>query len=143
MEICQIGKYTADDACEAAPACEGDAVQCAQALEVWKLKCAMTKEPEDAAYTRGKSIAAGEGDSFEGNPLDSANAQDVDIGAVISQAAGERTLSGTCIAPQTLTLLGHSYTLDTTQLCNFAQIVGYLMVACASIIAVRMVTSGA
>lgn len=139
--ICKNGTYT-DSGCTAAPACDGDAIQCAQATQAWKIKCDMETEPTDAAYTLGKGIAEG-GTDPHGNPLDPANATNVDIGNIVSTAAGQRTLTGTCIASPSMTVLGKTFTFDTTLFCQFSSIVGYMMVAASSIIAVRMVTSGA
>ncbi len=122
-------------------ACTGDAVQCAQASAAWKLNCSMTTEPTDATYTLGKSIAAGGADP-KGNPFDAANITTVNVGDIVSTAAGQRTLTETCIASPSFTVMGKTFTFDTTKFCQFASIVGYMMVAASSIIAVRMVTSG-
>jgi hypothetical protein len=105
------------------------------------MKCELTKEPEDDAYKLGKTIAEG-GEDPAGNPLAPENIEEIDLGQIIADAAGQRSLSSSCIPPQTFSVMGHSYTLDTTLLCQFAEIVGYMMVAASSIIAVRMVTSG-
>lgn len=137
--ICKIGSYT-DNGCTAAPACDGDAVQCAQANYAWKMKCNQETEPDDAAYLLGKSLAEGGADPM-GNPLDPANATNFDIGSIVSTAAGQRSLSAHCIPSPSFSALGGTFTLDTTKFCEFAGIVGYLMVACASIIAVRMVAA--
>lgn len=129
-------------ACTAsAPACDGDAVQCAQAAEAWKINCAIRAEPSDAAYTLGKSIAAGGADPVK-SPLDPSLLETVNVASIVSGAGAVRTLTGSCIPPQTFTVQGHAYTFDTTLFCQFATIVGYLMVAASSVIAIRMVVSG-
>jgi hypothetical protein len=126
--------------CAAQPACEGDAVQCAQAVFSWEIKCALTEEPTDDAYKLGKTVASGGADPAD-NPFDPANIQEIDVESVVSQAAGQRSLTGTCIQSPSFSVLGHSYTMDTTKLCQFAEIVGNLMVALSTIIAIRMITS--
>jgi hypothetical protein len=126
--------------CDAAPACTGDAIQCAQAVFSWEIKCALTEEPTDDAYKLGKAVASG-GDDPAGNPFDPANIEEIDEESIVSQAAGQRFLSGTCVQPPSFSVLGRSYTMDTTKLCQFAEIVGNLMVALSTIIAIRMITS--
>lgn len=139
--ICKSSSFS-DGGCTAPPACDGDAIQCAQANQAWKIKCNMEKEPEDAAYVLGKTLAGG-GSDPSGNPLDPSKVTEVSISGIVSGAAGQRTLSGSCIASPSFTVLGRSFTFNTDLFCQFASIVGYLMVAASSIIAVRMVTSGA
>lgn len=138
--ICKSGSYT-DGGCAAPPACDGDAVQCAQANQAWKIKCDLETEPTDEAYTLGKSIAAGGADP-KGNPFDAANVTTVNVGDIVSTAAGQRTLTETCISSPSFTVMGGTFTFDVTKFCQFASIVGYMMVAASSIIAIRMVTSG-
>lgn len=125
----------------AAPACDGDAVQCAQAAEAWKINCAIRTEPTDAAYVLGKSITTGGADPVK-SPLDPSLLTTVDVAAIVTGAGGVRTLTGSCIPPQTFSVGGHSYTFDTVKFCEFAAIIGYLMVAASSVIAIRMVVSG-
>lgn len=138
--ICKSTSFSG--ACTAsAPACDGDAVQCAQAAEAWKINCAIRTEPTDAAYTLGKSIAAGGADPVK-SPLDPSLLETVNVASIVSGAGAVRTLTGSCIPPQTFTVQGHSYTFDTVLFCQFAAIVGYLMVAASSVIAIRMVVSG-
>lgn len=56
LSICQQTSYSAST-CSAPPACTGDAVQCAQALEVWKTRCdlldAMTPKNTDDSPISG------------------------------------------------------------------------------------------
>lgn len=138
--ICKSTAFSG--ACTAsAPACDGDAVQCAQAAEAWKINCAIRTEPTDAAYTLGKSIAAGGADPVK-SPLDPSLLDTVNVESIVTGAGAVRTLTGACIPPQTFTVQGHSYTFDTTLFCQFATIIGYLMVAASSVIAIRMVVSG-
>lgn len=140
--MCKDSSFAGSCAAGAAPACTGDAVQCAQATAAWQIKCDVETEPTDAAYTLGKSLSSGGADPVS-DPLSAANTTNTDIGVMIGTAGGVRTLTASCIPSPSFTVMGHSYSMDTTLFCNFASIVGYLMVAAASVIAVRMVTSGA
>jgi hypothetical protein len=126
--------------CAAAPACTGDAVQCAQAVEIWKLQCALTTEPTDTAYELGKSIVEGN-DPLTDNPLDPENITEIDVEDIVSQAAGQRTLTASCIESPSLSILGKTYTFDTSYLCQIGEMLGYMLVAAASIIAVRMISA--
>lgn len=138
--ICKSTSFSG--ACTAsAPACDGDAVQCAQAAEAWKINCAIRTEPTDAAYVLGKSISSGGADPVK-SPLDPSLLTSVDVAGIVTGAGSVRTLSGSCIPPQTFTVGGKAYTFDTTLFCQFAEIIGYLMVAASSVIAIRMVVSG-
>ena len=138
--ICKATAFSG--ACTAsAPACDGDAVQCAQAAEAWKINCAIRTEPTDAAYVLGKAISGGGADPVK-SPLDPSLLTTVDVAGIVSGAGSVRTLTGSCIPPQTFTVGGKSYVFDTTLFCQFASIIGYLMVAASSVIAIRMVVSG-
>ena len=135
---CVTGSFSGS--CGGAPACDGDAVQCAQALAAWKIQCNMEKEPEDAAYKLGKSITEG-GNDPAGNPLSEDKTNKIDVASIVSQAAGQRTLSASCIPSPSFSALGRTYTLNTDYLCKFAEAVGYLLVALSSVIAIRMVAA--
>lgn len=137
--FCKSASYT-DNGCKVAPVCDGDAVQCAQAREAWKARCNAETEPTDPSYLLGKTIAEGGADSIT-SPLDPSNHSGIDVGGIVSTAASQRTLSRSCIRNPSFSALGHSYTMDATLFCQFAGIVGYLMIAASSIIAVRMVAS--
>jgi len=138
--ICKVTSFSG--ACTAsAPACDGDAVQCAQAAEAWKINCAIRTEPTDAAYVLGKAISGGGADAVK-SPLDPSLLTTVDVAGIVTGAGSVRTLTGSCIPPQTFSLSGKSYVFDTTLFCQFATIIGYLMVAASSVIAIRMVVSG-
>ena len=127
--------------CGSPPACDGDAVQCAQAKASFETKCLLEKEPEGAAYTLGKSIAEGGSDSVI-SPLHASQVETRDIASIISSAAGQRTLSASCIPSQGFTIGLGSYSIDTVLFCSFAQIMGYLFVAVASVHAVKMLAGG-
>lgn len=128
-------------ACGSLPACDGDAVQCAQAKASFETKCLLEKEPEGAAYTLGKSIAEGGSDSVI-SPLHASQVETRDIASIISDAAGQRTLSASCISSQSFTIGLGSYSIDTVLFCSFAQIMGYLFVAVASVHAVKILAGG-
>lgn len=138
--FCQKGSFSGSCAPGAEPACEGDAVQCAQAKAAWKLHCDLSREPDDEAYKLGKSLVGGGADP-KGNPLDPSKITEVNVGQIVAQAAGQRTLSGQCIQSPSFSALGKTWSLDVTLFCRFAAIVGYLMVAASSVIAVRMISA--
>jgi hypothetical protein len=140
--LCGGDSSYADGSCGGtAPKCTGDAVQCAQAVEIWKLQCALTTEPDDDAYKLGKAVIAGNDPGASVDPLNPANITEIDVRDVVSQAAGQRTLSASCIASPNLNLLGRNYTLDMEYVCKFGELLGYMMVAAASIIAIRMISA--
>jgi hypothetical protein len=136
---CQIGKWTAND-CKTAPVCQGDAIQCAQAREIKELKCAMITEPEDDVYKLGKLLAEG-GQDPAYDPNAEENVREVNISEIIAEEAGKRFISGQCIQSPTFSIGGRSFTLDVTPFCGFLVAMGYVMVAVASVVAIRMVVS--
>lgn len=139
--LCKVGTFGGSCAPGAEPSCDGDAIQCAQARAAWRIQCDLTEEPTDAQYTLGKSIATGGADPVV-TPIDPSQVTAVDVASIVSNAAIQRTLSESCIPNQTFVVAGHSFTFDTTLFCSFASVVGYLMVAASSVIAIRMVVSG-
>lgn len=127
--------------CGSLPACDGDAVQCAQAKATFELNCTMKTEPTDDAYKLGKLVSGGGADPA-GNPLAADKVETVNVSSIIQDAASVRTLSAQCIPAPSFTVAGNSFTFNVTPFCNFAQIVGYLMVAASTVIAIRMVSGG-
>ena len=138
--MCLSTSFSGVCAAGAAPSCTGDAVQCAQAAASWKIQCDIETEPSDAAYTLGKALSAGGVDAVV-NPAKDPNAPTYDIASIVSAAGGTRTLTATCIPSPTFVVRGVTYTLSTSMICQLASVVGYLMIAASSIIAVRMVAS--
>lgn len=136
--ICKISSFGGACAPGASPTCDGDAVQCAQAAEAWKIRCALLTEPTDAAYLKGKAIAAGGSDDVV-SPVDPTKVATVDVAGIVTAAGGVRTLSASCIPSPTFSVMGSSFTLDTSLFCEFASIIGYMMVAASTVIAVRMI----
>ena len=142
LAICKEGSFSGSCAAGAAPSCTGDAVQCAQAEAAWKIQCDLSTEPDSEAFKLGKTLSSGGADP-NGNPLSAENTKEISVSGIVSDAIGERSLSSQCISSPSFSVAGRSYTLDVTQFCQFASIIGYLMVAASSVIAIRMVTSGA
>lgn len=138
--MCKTSAFSGACAAGAEPSCDGDAIQCAQARAAWKLQCDLSREPDDEAYKLGKSLVGGGADP-KGNPLDPSKITEVNVGQIVAQAAGQRTLSGQCIQSPSFSALGKTWSLDVTLFCRFAAIVGYLMVAASSVIAVRMISA--
>lgn len=140
--ICKDSDSSFGGSCDAGPSCDGDAVQCAQAAEAYRIHCLLDKEPEGQAYLLGKSISEGGADPVR-SPVDSSQVQNVDLLSIVTSAAAQRRIGGQCLSDRTFTAMGHSFTIPTTLLCSFAAIVGWLMVAAASVIAIRIVSSSA
>jgi len=68
LAICQQTSYSAST-CASAPACTGDAVQCAQALEVWKTRCevldALTPKNTDDSLISGADATSGSKTAYD------------------------------------------------------------------------------
>lgn len=127
--------------CGAPPACQGDAVQCAQAAEVFRLRCSMEEEPTDAAYVLGKSIASGGADPVV-SPVDPSKHVTVDVAARLAAAvARPAAFSRTCFTAPSFSVLGQTYTVPVALFCDFLAACGYMLVAGSGIAGLRIFAS--
>lgn len=126
---CSSGSFTGT--CAGGFQCDGDAVACAIAREAWVSHCQVHGESESS--TKGKLAR------LAGNTTEGAGASSVDVGGGLAAAAAQRFLTPNCIPSAQISVLGRTYTADTAQFCNFASVMGYVLVALASLVAVRMI----
>ncbi|WP_244161058.1 virulence factor TspB C-terminal domain-related protein [Pseudomonas anguilliseptica] len=126
-------KVTGGQTCEAAPACEGDAVQCAILKQQYEARCDF-EESEDFESNKAdiKGLFEGQGDKFK---LDEGSG-DIDVPSFINQ--GTRFLPATCPAAESFSLTtagGRTFTLSYEPLCRAASDLSGLFVAVATILA--------
>jgi hypothetical protein len=126
-------KVTGGQTCEAAPACEGDAVQCAILKQQYEARCDF-EESEDFESNKAdiKGLFEGQGDKFK---LDEGSG-DIDVPSFINQ--GTRFLPATCPAAESFSLTtagGRTFSLSYEPLCRAASDLSGLFVAVATILA--------
>lgn len=126
-------KVTGGQTCEAAPTCEGDAVQCAILKQQYEARCDF-EESEDFESNKAdiKGLFEGQGDKFK---LDEGSG-DIDVPSFINQ--GTRFLPATCPTAESFSLTtagGRTFTLSYEPLCRAASDLSGLFVAVATILA--------
>lgn len=119
----------AASACGAAPACEGDAIQCAIATQQHEANCLITGD--GSPITTEALLGAGEPTTLEVDPAD-----EYDVDGMLDTSS---FVAGACPAPRTISVNGQDMTIDYTELCNLADILGYLVMFTASIISLRII----
>ncbi len=122
--------------CSAGFICEGDAVQCAMAKKQHESLCALMENPtgESQLYDAEKAKT---GNVTGDNP----NNGTVAIGAGLfdySSALG----GGSCIPDKTITVMGQSISIPFSTVCPWLLVLGNLLVAVSSLVAMRIITRG-
>lgn len=134
-DICKDqGDSTFGGTC-AAFSCDGDAIQCAIALDQHKRNCTLF-DTSTALSDLGNAAVAGTDSGTSGNPASVANRTSVDMSSAISQT---RFLSSSCPADIVTTIAGRSFTLSFAAVCTMADIIGSLGVAVSLLIAAFIV----
>lgn len=123
-------------------ACEGDAIQCAIAEEQHKRNCKLFDE-KTALSDLGNSLAAGTDPNAADSPFAEANKSKFNFGGTDGQIDQSSLWGGQCIPPQSFSVFGRSYTIDTTKLCETIALFGNLFVAVSLLGAVRIIGTGA
>ena len=134
----QCKKSAFGGSCSASFTCDGDAVQCAIAKEQHKRNCKLYEDQSDLADL-GNAIAAG-ADPLAGTLPDAANPESVDIGSSLSSASG--FLGRSCPADRVFSLAGQSITLPYSDYCWVFEMAGSVLLALASLVAVRLIIEG-
>jgi len=119
----------AASACGTAPACEGDAIQCAIATQQHEANCLITGD--GSPITTEALLGAGEATTLQVDP-----SNQYDISGMLDTSS---FVAGACPAPRTISVNGQDMTIDYTELCNLADILGYLVMFTASIISLRVI----
>ena len=128
--ICKNSSFAGT--CDAPPACDGDAVQCAQAKAAFELKCLAEKDDDLQIYARG--VLSGS-DPKAGEMPNPNNAEVVPLGTLDTS----EIFSGGCPSNPTMTAFGHTYTFSLAPLCELGGVLGQLNVMLALIAAVWLV----
>ncbi|MFI8979177.1 virulence factor TspB C-terminal domain-related protein [Ectopseudomonas khazarica] len=112
------------ESCATELRCEGDAIQCAILRKQKDQVCQWKFDGEVQAQV--EAIVSGPGYQLD--------EKQVGVGSLFNEALGQgRWLPSTCPAPRSITIMGRSYSFEWEPLCHFAQSIGPLIVALASI----------
>jgi len=118
---------SASDNCGTPPVCDGDAIDCAVLTQTWQTSCI----PEETAITQQQID-----DAMGVSAPPAGTTTDLSSHALDSSGLG---LSRSCPAPLTASVLGKSMTVDLTEFCNLASILGTLIMITASFISLRII----
>ena len=133
-KICQQASDSTFGGTCAAFSCDGDAVQCAIALDQHKRNCTLFDTPTSLSDL-GNAAVAGTDTGTSNNPALVGNR----VTHAISDIDVSPWLGGSCPADVTTTIYGRSFTLSFASLCSMLSIIGALGVAVSMVIAIRIV----
>lgn len=123
----QASSYT-DASCDGGePACEGDPIQCASARYLFQLRC-FQKQGLDEVRELANDV--------EDLP---ALTSDIDLSNMIDTSS---TLTGSCPAPDNISLLGTTMTIDYGPFCTVAGYISPLVIGFSLLAAGRIVGGG-
>lgn len=130
LSICKEGKWS-EIACGSAPACTGDAVQCAQAANAFKTYCE-SKKTADALYGTGQGL--GEAQSAVDSAMSFGSGSGSLLGDSGSVGIGSFDQSNpwgaTCLADtQVAEFEGKSITIPFSKYCSVFELMGRIAVA--------------
>jgi hypothetical protein len=139
-----------DNGCDSPPQAFGDAIMAAQFKELVAIRC-NTQNAASGSSSGGSNIGdpatalAGAGvpadGGASGDPSTDGLVSTSDIGEDGFDASG-LGFSRACPASPSFQVLGHSYTLDLTPMCNFASLLGWFVLLVAYLVALRVVATG-
>ncbi|OWQ83852.1 hypothetical protein CDN99_25645 [Roseateles aquatilis] len=112
-------------ACQGGFTCEGDAVQCALAREVYQRNCQWFKDPSPEMKAAGDAAVAG-GAQPEGHPGKSGQEVEISLAGQLDQLD---RLGGGCPTDVSLSVVGHQVVLPFSQMCSSLNMVGQIAVA--------------
>lgn len=96
----------------------------------------MLRDEENVEYQTYKRLRDNPEDSQ--NPAKEENREKLDIFQAFQNASAGVQLSGSCLPSFTISALGRTYPVDLGRFCEAMTIAGYIVLAIASIIAVRV-----
>jgi len=125
--ICKSSSFSGT--CGAAFACDGDAIQCAIAKEQYTRNCMLYEGTNDAVTAAEQAVDAGRLPSD--HPGHAGNVTTTDLSGGFTQT--ELLGSAACPTPPTFMWQGQSFTMDYDKLCEWAPILGQMLVAACAV----------
>lgn len=119
--------------------CDGDAVQCEIAQEQYTKNCQLFTTTTTQSDL-GNAVAGG-ADPQNATIQSMLNPTATDLSTAFQSAQGSRWLSSADLPPINMAVMGRNFTMDTSNISMFLRYIGYILVAGASIVAIRMVAN--
>ncbi|KAF7600093.1 hypothetical protein BGI27_04155 [Candidatus Dactylopiibacterium carminicum] len=129
LSICKNGSFTGTY-CQTAPSCDGDAVQCAQATQLWQIRCqwAWAEEANDLSAIHDETSQNLPTQAEIDAALNKDGSGDLDIWATFQEKRKDYlTFSGSCIAEKGFTYKGREYKFDLSILCELGKFLRLIM----------------
>lgn len=134
----QCKKNSFGGACEAGFSCEGDAIQCALAQEVYRRNCQWFKDPPTATLAAGESAMAA-GDRPAWHPASQAETKSFSLQGMLNVA---ELLPASCPSDRTVVINGAVYVVALSQMCGNLDLIGRCVVAMCLLAAAGIVFRG-
>lgn len=136
LSICKLTSFSGS--CGSAPACTGDAVQCATAAAVFQTNCTISTKPsltEIDVYDAAKTNPGGDQTKdLAGNSLVTFGASNFDQTELLGSASG--------VSDLTISVVGQSLTLKFSSLNVWLARLGFLLQAITLLLCARIVVRG-
>lgn len=116
------GSASGGDTCDVEPVCSGDAIQCAQLIQIWRDRCEYTTLPD-------VDVSAPD---LQPVPEDEVQVDQVIDNTIMNQ---QSDYVAVCPDPIDLTLMGHDLSFSYDVMCDFAERTYALNILVASIMA--------
>lgn len=123
--ICKFTSFTGS--CDSVPACDGDAVQCAQAQQSYLTRCALTSDDKSMSELGTKVV---NGNDPVKSPSDASQVSEINLPTSFDTT---ETYGASCPAPVSITLNGVTKSIAFDTYCQWAEILGRIGVALAMI----------
>lgn len=137
LAVCKNGSFSGGS-CSSPPSCDGDAVQCAQATQAFKIACAFESSAaatsEENAYTAARAMI---GDQTTGSGINSTvniSASSFDQTNLLGAEVG--------LSDLTVTVMGRATTLPLSGLNTWFDVLGKLLMGVTAILCMRIVARG-
>ena len=126
---------TFSGSCGSAPACSGDAVQCAVAAATFKTECDLSAPtPESAVYDTAKTATGDQTNSLPGNRTFLVSSSSFSSTELLGAATG--------MTDRTVTVMGTAVTLPFSSVNVWLARLGALFMAVTFLLCIRIVTRG-
>lgn len=123
-------------ACSGGFVCDGDAIQCALAREVYAQNCKLNARNSNTDLFDIESIKTGN------RTLDLPGNATVNVGASSFDQSNALGVSAQCIQDVTISVMGNSAVLPFSRVCSMLEQLGSVLLAVSFILAARIVTRG-
>lgn len=134
LTICKVSTFTGS--CGSFT-CDGDAIQCAMAREQHDRNCILFDTPT-ATSDLGNAVVNGV-DPLGADIANMKEGSTFDMQTNFQNAQGGRWLGGGGLPSVSISAMGQSFNFDTSLLTEFFSALGYVFVAVAGVVAIRIV----